>query len=77
MTRQQALDAIATYAAWQYDTDINVWSVTDRDSYVDRYMQSVNGLADSYVIGIGKVAMDAMVNPVGDLVKKLRTMQAL
>jgi hypothetical protein len=77
MTREQALDAIKVYAAWQYDTDINAWSVTSRDQYVDRYMQSVEQLCDTYVIGIGEVAMNAMLNPVGDLVKQLRTLQAL
>jgi hypothetical protein len=77
MTREQAIMAVRVYAAWQYDTDINVWSVTSREKYIERYIDSVKDLPDTFLISIGQTALDAMQNPVGDLVKQLRTLQAL
>lgn len=77
LTREEAILAIRVYAGWQFDTDINVWGLASREAYVQRYIDSVKDLPDNFLIGIGKMALEAMQNPVGDLVKQLRTLQAL
>lgn len=77
LTREEAILAVRVYAGWQYDTDINVWGIASRELYVQRYLDSCKDLPDNFLIPIGKMALEAMQNPVGDLVKQLRTLQAL
>ena len=77
LTREEAILAVRVYAGWQFDTDINVWGLASREAYVQRYLDSVKDLPDNFLIPIGKMALEAMQNPVGDLVRQLRTLQAL
>ena len=77
LTREEAILAVRVYAGWQFDTDINVWGLASREAYVQRYLDSVKDLPDNFLIPLGQMALEAMQNPVGDLVKQLRTLQAL